>query len=694
MHKQPAPGLEIEGRYRLERELARGGFGVVWLARHLRTGQRIAIKTLDADRAAARPGAVERFLREARITAALRHPNTVRVFDVGSGENGEPLYLAMEYLRGTTLEDALRALAERDLAMSEATAIDIALPVLSSLAEAHAEGLVHRDLKPGNLMFSAMTGDRPVVKVLDFGCIYMQGSELTVDGNIFGTPGYMSPEQIRGETVDGRSDLFALGLILYRCVAGRLPFDAPETLALLYRYSCDDVPDPRSVCEREISKPFAVALMRALARDPAKRYADAVEMREAFTAVRDAVRAGARSTRADGRDTMVGAHPQEPGDTLEALLRLCEEVVIQAPKTRTESDVIAAIGDTATYGKTHSATEVERTEAMRAPVNIRAPSGGHTPDDRRSTPSSDSRRPRSPTAPAAVLSAKATLPPTAPSALTPPAVAPLTPQAAVLLGEAMVRGTLSAKLPQLAELGDDSTAQSPPTMLGADESARPEDTPGHTDSYVPSAPSPSAGPPGRPRTQAYASTGVPPEPQPTAAPTSRSRALLVAAVLLIVAAVGVLTTRGAGKTGAQTAAPVGSAAGMATAPAAQRPSVQAADHVAPAAPTVSPQMAPAVASSAARTVAPAAARTVAPAAAGTAAPIAQPAVEQAAAPAAPPSNAATNQRPGPIPPASAEPERRRRRVPPRRSRATSPAPAPPAPPAPTPAVLQPKLFDE
>ena len=210
--RAPAAGDVIERRYKLERQLARGGFGVVWSARHLRTNQQVAIKLLDGDRAALRPGSVDRFLREARITAALRHPNTVRVFDVGGDDasRDDPLYLVMEHLRGSTLEDVLFALSTRDIAMSEAAAIDIAMPVLGSLAEAHAAGLVHRDLKPGNIMLSEVVGASPVVKVLDFGCIYMRGSQLTVDGNVFGTPGYMSPEQIRGEPVDARSDLFAL----------------------------------------------------------------------------------------------------------------------------------------------------------------------------------------------------------------------------------------------------------------------------------------------------------------------------------------------------------------------------------------------------------------------------------------------------------------------------------------------------
>ncbi|GEM_PF-1790285 len=319
-------GRDIDGRYRLNEVLARGGFGVVWSARHLRTGQHVAIKVLDADRAALRDDAVDRFLREATITASLRHPNTVRLFDVGGGEEGGPLYLVMERLYGPTLEQVLESLNRAKMAMSEMAAIDLALQVLGSLSEAHEAGLVHRDLKPSNLMLNEVPGDVPVVKVLDFGCIYIQGSELTKAGNVYGTPGYMSPEQIVGDPVDRRTDLYALGVILYHCITGRGPFVAAQSMALMYQFTSKDPPDPRDVCDREISAPLAKVLLKSLARKQADRYQDAAEMRKALRAVRTASRAAGHSTRKSGRKTMIsGSYSPDPGETLASLVRVTDE---------------------------------------------------------------------------------------------------------------------------------------------------------------------------------------------------------------------------------------------------------------------------------------------------------------------------------------------------------------------------------
>ncbi len=288
------PGETIDGRYVLDEPIASGGFGTVWAARHHRTDQFVAIKVLHATRSTAQEGAVERFLREVKITSSLRHPNTVRVFDFGGGGDGDndpPLYLVMERLHGPNLEDVLRSLKVRRIVMSEAAAIDIALPVLGSLAEAHASGLVHRDLKPGNIILNEVSGNVPVVKVLDFGCSYVRGSTLTDEGAVFGTLGYMSPEQIRGAEVDGRSDLFALGLILYRAVTGEMPFDALNNVTLLYKYASQNVPDPRTFSSTQISDAFAETLMKSLALSAGDRFAGAAEMRTAFEKIRSKVRA-------------------------------------------------------------------------------------------------------------------------------------------------------------------------------------------------------------------------------------------------------------------------------------------------------------------------------------------------------------------------------------------------------------------
>ncbi len=224
------PGDVVAGRYRITGVLGRGGFGAVYAGQHLGTEQPVAIKMMSAS--VEDQDAVQRFFREARITAKLTHPNSVRVFDVGRDGDG-PLYMVMEMLRGPTLEQLLQGLAERGRPLSEAETIEIAVAVLRSLAEAHAAGLVHRDLKPANIMLHRVPGVADQVKVLDFGCSHTADSNLTTEGTVMGTPGYMSPEQCLGEPVDPRSDLYALGVVLFRCVTLRLPFTDQSALTLL-----------------------------------------------------------------------------------------------------------------------------------------------------------------------------------------------------------------------------------------------------------------------------------------------------------------------------------------------------------------------------------------------------------------------------------------------------------------------------
>ncbi|MCO4760962.1 MAG: protein kinase [Myxococcales bacterium] len=284
----------VAGRYRVTGVLGRGGFGAVYAAQHTGTQQPIALKMLTSD---GDEESEARFYREARITAALSSPNTVRVFDVGRADRG-PLFIAMEMLKGPTLEHVLKKLEAHNRVMSEQQAATICVSMLNSLAEAHAAGLVHRDLKPANIMLAQVSGSDPVVKVLDFGCSSTADSDLTLEGTVMGTPGYMSPEQCRGEAVDPRSDIYAVGVMLYRCATGRLPFVSDQPLTLIYKHVSEAIPDPRTVSTHNISDTMAELLLRALAKDPNERFADAQQMRMAF---RNAM-------------TTFGAHVRSAGD--------------------------------------------------------------------------------------------------------------------------------------------------------------------------------------------------------------------------------------------------------------------------------------------------------------------------------------------------------------------------------------------
>jgi len=272
-------------RYRITGTLGRGGFGVVCTAVHTGTGQPVALKYLTSDAEGAEDDVLRRFFQEARITAALRHPNTVRVFDFGQAENGA-LYMVMELLHGPTLEEVLAGLAAQNAVLSEAATLDIAIPVLRALGEAHEADLVHRDLKPANIMLAQVPGDAPMPKVLDFGIARVKNSSLTGSNRALGTPAYMSPEQCRGQEIDGRSDLYALGIILFRCVTGEIPFDHANRMKVMWMHNVAPVPDMRQKARTTVSQPFIDAVQQVLAKDAGERFADARAMRHALEFVR------------------------------------------------------------------------------------------------------------------------------------------------------------------------------------------------------------------------------------------------------------------------------------------------------------------------------------------------------------------------------------------------------------------------
>ena len=276
-------GDVISGRYRIQGILGQGGFGAVFAAEHVMTGQAAAVKVMIGDAAGVEQDLVQRFLQEARITASLSHPNTVRIYDFGQTDSGI-LFMAMEQLRGPTLDARLKQAAADGGALSELEAATIGVQVLRSLTEAHAAGLVHRDLKPGNLILVQMIGEPPMVKVLDFGIARMQGSALTQAGTALGTPTYMSPEQGRGEVPDGRSDLYALGCILHTCVSGRPPFVENTPMAVLLAHQLKPMPAVRESAKVPLSDAFVAVIERATQKKAADRYPDAVAMREALEA--------------------------------------------------------------------------------------------------------------------------------------------------------------------------------------------------------------------------------------------------------------------------------------------------------------------------------------------------------------------------------------------------------------------------
>jgi tRNA A-37 threonylcarbamoyl transferase component Bud32 len=281
---EPEAGALLDGRYQLERVLARGGMGVVYAARNVRTGQRVAIKWILARRlhSSQRALAVERFRREARAAATVRHPNVIDVYDVG-GPDDVP-FLVMELLEG----ESLRARMDRGpLTWSEACAIMV--PVLRGVAAAHRTGTVHRDLKPDNIFLCRVEGAEALPKVLDFGVAAMRPTSvddieaLTRTGTMVGTPTYMPLEQLTGHAVDERADVFALGVVLYEMLSGALPFPARTAGDLAVRQATGE-PEPLTKHRPELRGRREAAVLKALARDPAQRHDGAEAFQRALVA--------------------------------------------------------------------------------------------------------------------------------------------------------------------------------------------------------------------------------------------------------------------------------------------------------------------------------------------------------------------------------------------------------------------------
>ncbi|WP_437538971.1 protein kinase [Sorangium sp. So ce726] len=273
-------GSVVAGRYRLERMLARGGMGSIWVARHLQLDATVAVKLM-APEYASSSTARARFEREARAAAQLKIPNVVHVHDYGI--EGDTPFLVMELLEGEDLETRL----SRERRLSTAATLGILTQVCKALRRAHEMGIVHRDLKPANLFLSRQDEDE-IVKILDFGIAKAQGTLLagneTKTGTLVGSPYFMSPEQVRrSKTLDWRSDLWSVGVIAYRCLTGHLPFPGEEIGEVFVAICTEDAPLASSIVP-ELGPGVDGFFSRALARDPAHRFQGASELAEALGA--------------------------------------------------------------------------------------------------------------------------------------------------------------------------------------------------------------------------------------------------------------------------------------------------------------------------------------------------------------------------------------------------------------------------
>jgi hypothetical protein len=269
----PFLGKVLGETYEIARLVGEGGMGRVYEARHLRLpDRRFAVKVMHPE-FARQPEVVARFQREAESASSIGHPNVVDVFDVHKTPDGVP-YLVGEFLEGEELGDYIERVGKLEVSF----AVGLARQVCKALGAAHARGIVHRDMKPENV-FLVLRDGVPTVKVIDFG-ISKAGSgdtHLTRTGMIMGTPSYMAPEQARGDKVDLRADVYAIGALLYHALTGQRPFDSDDPAATLNMVLTEEPPRPRSLAE-SVPEALELVVQHAMAKDPRERYQTTAEL--------------------------------------------------------------------------------------------------------------------------------------------------------------------------------------------------------------------------------------------------------------------------------------------------------------------------------------------------------------------------------------------------------------------------------
>ena len=326
----PRLGTVIAG-YRIEERIGRGGMGVVYRAQHLNLQRRAAIKIIAPDLAESE-GFRERFTREARIAAALQHPNIVTVYD--AGEVDGLLYLAMQYIEGEDLAAILRA----DGRLRPYRAIDVCRQVASALDAAHAMGLIHRDVKPANVLIegrNAFLTDFGLTKRLDG-----THAQLTRAGDVVGTIHYVAPEQIEGRRVSARSDVYSLGCLLYHCLAGQVPFALETDVAVIYAHLSEQPPS-LSELRPELPEGLDAVMAKALDKSPDRRFPSCGDMISAARAVIDL--AGPLSETIPPRASSVMTATPEVRDAAAAARR--PRVLLGGLDDRTRAVARVALGD-------------------------------------------------------------------------------------------------------------------------------------------------------------------------------------------------------------------------------------------------------------------------------------------------------------------------------------------------------------
>src|SRR5947209_2769482 len=311
-HEDQLIGQVLAGKYRIEEKLDEGGMGCVYRATHVLMEKTVAVKVLHPA-LAADDKIVARFTREAKAASRISHPHAINVTDFGESEKGV-VYMVMEYLRGRTLKDIIRAGGPLPLART----VEIIRQVAGALDDAHAEGVVHRDLKSDNIMLEEVAGGGDWAKVLDFGIAKIQQDVdqtdpgLTAPNLIIGTPQYMSPEQCsQASHIDARSDIYSFGVILFEMLVGHVPFTGDSPTAIMMKHMQEP---PPSILDERKDLPAAVGrvVARALAKPPEERFQKAGELADALAAAATEEAPAVAAQNTDTDRIIISTAPNEP----------------------------------------------------------------------------------------------------------------------------------------------------------------------------------------------------------------------------------------------------------------------------------------------------------------------------------------------------------------------------------------------
>ncbi len=272
------PGSLFAGRYEVKEILGMGGMGVVYRALDRELGEAVAIKTLRPEAVGSDGVALERFKQEIRLARRITHRNVVRTYDLGEVDG--MYYLTMEYVEGTSLKQLIQSRGRLPVPVT----LTVGKQLCRALEVAHEQGVIHRDIKPQNIVVEPSG----FLKVMDFGIARLanppKGKGLTEVGTSIGTPDYMSPEQLTGQELDARSDLYSTGIVLFECLTGRPPFEADTVYALVAKHLEEDAPDPQGY-SAEVPTPLAQVVLRAMAKKREDRFQSAAELHDALAAI-------------------------------------------------------------------------------------------------------------------------------------------------------------------------------------------------------------------------------------------------------------------------------------------------------------------------------------------------------------------------------------------------------------------------